>query len=126
MATISDAEGVKRDALPEIPIDSGQGAARAHRAGLPPVPLCGFVDARTAYLIYQLNSPEWHYLSPSLLHRAHLIEALMAIGVRELIFVHGCSGLLHRACDPTLVSQAWIRRPGLSAHLLTGASQRCR
>ena len=79
----------------------------------------GFVDARTAYLIYQVNNPEWHYLSPSLLHRAHMIEALMAIGVRELIFVHGCSGLLHRACDPILVSQAWIRRPGLSANLLT-------
>jgi hypothetical protein len=79
----------------------------------------GFLDARTAYLIYQLNNFEWRGLSPSLLHRSHLIEVLTAMEVRELIFVHGCSGVLHRACDPIPVSQAWIRRPGLSAQLLT-------
>lgn len=81
----------------------------------------GFLHGGTAYLIYQLNDSDWHGLSPSLLHRSHLIEALTNMGVRELIFVHGCSGVLHRACDPMPVDQAWIMRPGLSAQLLTQA-----
>jgi Acetyltransferase (GNAT) domain len=81
----------------------------------------GFLHERTAYLIYQLNDVEWHPLSPSLLHRAHLIEALIGLGTHELIFVHGCGGLLCHACHPMPVDQIWVMRPRLPARLLTRA-----
>jgi len=45
MATIPDVEGGEASALPELPIDSGQGAAWAHRARLSPVPLSGLHEA---------------------------------------------------------------------------------
>ncbi len=51
---------------------------------------CGyFGDPATAYLLYQLNNPDFHAVSPSLLLRAHLIEWLVDRGCNELIFVHG-------------------------------------
>jgi hypothetical protein len=81
----------------------------------------GFLHERTAYLVYQLNDAAWHPLSPSLLHRAHLIEALIGLGVHELIFVHGCGGLLCHACHPMPVDQIWVMRPRLPARLLTRA-----
>jgi len=81
----------------------------------------GFLHGRAAYLVYQLNDADWHLLSPSLLHRAHLVEALIALGVHELIFVHGCSGLLQHACRPVPVEHVWVRRPRPSARLLACA-----
>jgi hypothetical protein len=61
---------------------------------------CGFIDKQSAYLIYQLNSSKWSELGPSLMHRAYLIEALADLRCQELVFVHGCSGILTHACLP--------------------------
>lgn len=80
---------------------------------------CGFMHEKTAYLIYQLNDADWHSLSPSLLHRAHLIEVLTATGVRDLIFVHGCRGVLQHACHPMSIDQTWFMRSDQSSRLLT-------
>src|SRR6185437_14949788 len=45
MATLGPSAGDERDALPRMPIDSRQGAARAHRARLSSVPLPGLREA---------------------------------------------------------------------------------
>ncbi|GAC1478241.1 MAG: hypothetical protein NVS2B11_01680 [Acetobacteraceae bacterium] len=61
--------------------------------------VCGyFGDPAVAYLLYQLNDPAANHLSPSLLHRSFLIEWLVQLSCPELVFVHGCSGILFHAC----------------------------
>ncbi len=60
---------------------------------------CGYLgEPASAYLLYQLNNPAFNALSPSLLHRAYLIEWLIGRGCEELVFVHGCTGVLRNAC----------------------------
>lgn len=72
---------------------------------------CGyFGDASSAYLLYQLNNPAFHALSPSLLNRAYLIEWLVGQGCRELLFVFGCSGVLHNACVPQPLEEVLLMR----------------
>jgi hypothetical protein len=70
----------------------------------------GVLDEHGAILIYQLNDSAAHDLSPSLLHRAHLIEWLIGEGAKELIFVGGCKGILEHACTPMGVEQKWVTR----------------
>jgi hypothetical protein len=69
---------------------------------------CGFIEDSSAYIVYQLNDREWNHSSPSLTHRAFLLEALIHRGCRELIFVHGCSGLLYHACQPLIVDHYFL------------------
>ena len=75
---------------------------------------CGYLgyqgDSATAYLLYQLNNPAFHALSPSLLHRAHLIEWLIGRGCEELVFVHGCTGVLQHACVRQPLQEVFLLR----------------
>jgi hypothetical protein len=93
------------------------------------ISLCrGFVWGKSAVIVYQLNSRDHYEKSPSLLHRAYLIEHLIGQGVREMIFTDGCEGLLKNAClenrglsalvvplSPVSLFKAWcfmVARPG--------------
>jgi hypothetical protein len=60
----------------------------------------GFIAGETGFLVYQFNHVDHRQASLSLTNRSHLSEALIAQGVRELIFPNGCSGLLRQACAP--------------------------
>jgi hypothetical protein len=63
------------------------------------ISLCrGFIWGGSAVIPYQLNSRDHYDVSPSLIHRCHLIERLIPMGVREIIFTDGCEGLLRNAC----------------------------
>jgi hypothetical protein len=63
------------------------------------ISLCrGFIWGKSAVIVYQLNNRDHYEKSPSLLHRAYLIEHLIRQGVREMIFTDGCEGLLKNAC----------------------------
>jgi uncharacterized protein (DUF433 family) len=79
---------------------------------------CGFVGAPGVFhLVYQLNDPDWNRIGPSLLHRAFLIRLLVARGFHELLFVHGCSGILRHACDPVPIQQILVARRTVRAKL---------
>ncbi len=73
-------------------------AALEGRDGRPASIAAGFITGDSAYLVYQLNDAAHGKLSLSLVLRGYLIEALLELGVRELIFPNGCSGLLQAAC----------------------------
>ena len=54
------------------------------------ISLCrGFVQGRTAYLVYQMNDPADSKVSLGLFHNFKLIDELIARGATELIFVTG-------------------------------------
>ena len=72
---------------------------------------CGFLGQDAGYLLHQLNDRVMHRVGPSLMHRAFLIEALIERACRELIFVHGCSGILRHACVPMVADHCWVMRP---------------
>jgi hypothetical protein len=58
------------------------------------ISLCrGFIQGRTAYLVYQMNDPARSKISLGLFHNFKLIEELMALGATELIFVMGAHQL---------------------------------
>jgi hypothetical protein len=78
---------------------------------------CGFVDGVSAYLLYQLNDREWSRVGPSLMHRAYLLEALIQRGCREVIYVHGCSGILRHACAPMVLDRYFLMRRSPAARL---------
>ena len=86
---------------------------------------CGFVDGTTAYLVYQLNDRSWSRVGPSLMHRGFLLEALVARGCSELVFVHGCSGTLRHSCPPVASDHYWVMR-SRSGRLATEALARLR
>lgn len=72
---------------------------------------CGYLgNPGTAYLLYQLNNPDFHSVSPSLLLRAHLIEWLIDQDCDELVFVHGCTGVLYHACVRQALEEVLIMR----------------
>jgi hypothetical protein len=77
---------------------------------------CGYIDRQTAYLVYQLNDSEWSALGPSLMNRAFLMEALINLGCREIVFVHGCSGILMHACIPMTLDRYVVVRDSALAH----------
>ena len=81
---------------------------------------CGFLDDKVAYVVYQLNSCKWAELSPSLMHRGYLIEALIGLGCREVVFIHGCSGVLRHACLPIVLDRYLVVR-NTAAALATAA-----
>ena len=81
----------------------------------------GFLEARRAYIAYQLNDSRLRDLSPSLLHRGYLIEALIGAGVEDLVFISGCNGVLVHACNPTTVEDAYLMHPSVSSLARTAA-----
>lgn len=81
----------------------------------------GLMRENVAYLIYQLNDGAWNQLSPSLLHRAHLIEHFTQNGITELVFVHGCVGTLRHSCRPIFADEVWLMNPRPGARLLSWA-----
>lgn len=79
---------------------------------------CGyFGQPATAYLLYQLNSAAYHKIGPSLLHRALLMRWLIQQKATELVFVHGCIGVLRHACVPQPLEVVWLIRKSLSAYV---------
>jgi hypothetical protein len=78
---------------------------------------CGyFGDPSVAYLLYQLNNSAFNAIGPSLLHRAFLIEWFVQLGCKELVFVHGCSGILHHACVRQPLEEVWLMRRSAAAY----------
>ncbi|GAC1339329.1 MAG: hypothetical protein NVSMB18_07320 [Acetobacteraceae bacterium] len=82
---------------------------------------CGFLDGSSAYLLYQLNNPEWNWIGPSLLHRSYLIEALIGRGCSELTFLHGCSGTLRHSCIPMKFARIVLMRRTATAFVSAAA-----
>ncbi len=78
---------------------------------------CGFLGQSTAYLVYQLNDSSRNDICPSLMHRAFLIEALVQQSFSELVFVHGCSGVLRHSCIPMVADHYWVMRRTPAARL---------
>jgi len=66
----------------------------------------GFIWETCAVVPYQLNDRDQSALNPSLLHRAYLAEWLIAKGVREIVFLDGCAGILRKAALPDIGSTA--------------------
>ena len=66
----------------------------------------GFIWETCAVVPYQLNDRDQSALNPSLLHRAYLAEWLIAKGVREIVFLDGCAGILRNAALPDIGSTA--------------------
>lgn len=82
---------------------------------------CGyFGDLSIAYLLYQLNDADFNPIGPSLMHRAFLLEWLTQLGYTEFVFVHGCSGILGKACFRQAMEEVWLMRRSLRGYI-TGA-----
>ena len=82
---------------------------------------CGYLGgSAAAFLLYQLNDPEWNPVSPSLLHRGLLMEQLIAAGCRELVFVHGCSGVLWHGCERQLLEEFMFTRRSATGYAMAG------
>lgn len=80
------------------------------------ISLCrGFIWESCAVVCYQLNDRDHFDKNPSLLHRAHLMEWLIGRGVREVIFLDGCAGLLRNAALPDAGSAAVTVRASAAA-----------
>lgn len=72
---------------------------------------CGYLGAPdAAYLLYQLNDSAHHAIGPALLHRALLLPWLIERRCAELVFVHGCIGVLNHSCIPQLLEEVWLMR----------------
>ena len=83
---------------------------------------CGYLgEPHTAYLLYQLNDPDWNAIGPSLLHRAYLMDWLVQTGCREFVIVHGCTGVLRHSCLPQALEQFWFMRRSAAAYVSAGA-----
>ena len=72
---------------------------------------CGYFAAPdAAYLLFQLNDAAHHSIGPALLHRALLLPWLVEQRRAELVFVHGCIGVLSHSCVPQLLEEVWLMR----------------
>jgi len=94
------------------------------------ISLCrGFVQGRTAYLVYQMNDPVIPGISLAAFHDFKLIEELIARGAAELIFVMG-SHQFKTACQVSSRDELITIRPsprGLAvAFMLAVALRRTR
>lgn len=82
---------------------------------------CGyFGEAAVAYMLYQLNDPAHNAIGPSLLHRGFLLEWLIGRGCDELVFVHGCGGILQHACLRQPLEEVWMMRRTMPAYVGAG------
>lgn len=70
----------------------------------------GFIEGDLALMIYQLNNRTFRNLSPSLMLRSFLVQALIERDVRYLAFVGGCEGLLYYQCPAVPAAEALIMR----------------
>jgi hypothetical protein len=70
----------------------------------------GFIEGDLALMAYQINDRIFRDLSPSLLLRSFLVQALIERGVRYLAFVGGCAGLLYHQCSPVAAAESLIVR----------------
>jgi hypothetical protein len=70
----------------------------------------GFIEGDTAFVLHQMNHGAHLDLEPSLTNRAFLIAHLIQTGVRDLVFIKGCRGILHHACVPESGEIAWVVR----------------
>jgi len=73
--------------------------------------LCrGFIQGKTAYLVYQMNDPSIPGISLAAFHDFKLIEQLIAQGASELIFVMGAHQF-KRACQVSSKDEVITIRP---------------
>ena len=70
----------------------------------------GFIEGDLALMIYQINNRIFRSLSPSLMLRSFLVQALIERGVRYLAFVGGCVGPLYYQCTDVPAAEALIMR----------------
>jgi hypothetical protein len=70
----------------------------------------GFIEGCTAFILFQMNHGDYLRHNPSLTNRAFLIEALIARGVRDLVFINGCRGVLEHACQTEYGLRVWAIR----------------
>jgi hypothetical protein len=70
----------------------------------------GFIEGDLALMIYQINNRIFRGLSPSLMLRSFLVQALIERGVRHLAFVGGCVGPLYHQCTDVPAAEALIMR----------------
>ena len=94
------------------------------------ISLCrGFIQSKTAYLVYQMNDPAIAGISLAVFHDFRLIEELIAHGATELIFVMG-SHQFKRVCEISSKDELITIRPsprGLAvAFMLAVALRRTR
>ncbi|MEJ0046452.1 MAG: hypothetical protein WDN04_10280 [Rhodospirillales bacterium] len=68
----------------------------------------GFIEGDTAFILYQMNNGDYLRHNPSLTNRAFLIEALIADGIRDLVFINGCRGVLQHACQTEHGAKIWV------------------
>jgi Acetyltransferase (GNAT) domain len=77
------------------------------------ISLCrGFIQGKTAYLVYQMNDPSIPGISLAAFHDFKLIEELIALGAAELIFVMG-SHQFKKACQVSTKDELITIRPSL-------------
>jgi hypothetical protein len=85
--------------------------SRVTDAGGGLISLCrGFIQGRTAYLVYQMNDPVVPGISLAAYHDFKLIEELIARGASELIFVMGAHQF-KRACQVSSKDELITIRP---------------
>lgn len=78
---------------------------------------CGYLGTpNAAYLLYQLNNSTYHPIGPALLHRSLLLPWLIGQGCKEIVFVHGCIGVLAHACLPQHLEEVWFMRRSIRAY----------
>ena len=104
--------------------------SRINAADGAPISLCrGFIQGRTAYLVYQMNDPCIPGISLAAYHDYRLVEALIGHGAYELIFVMGAHQF-KSACRVSSKHELITIRPSLRglavAFLLAVALRRTR
>jgi hypothetical protein len=91
------------------------------------ISLCrGFVQGKTAYLVYQMNDPAIPGINLATFHEFRLIEELIARGATELIFVMG-SHPFKTACQVSSKEELITIRPsprGLAVALMLAVTLR--
>lgn len=70
----------------------------------------GFIEGDLALMTYQINIRSSNRLSPSLMLRSFLVQALIERGVRHLAFVGGCGGLLYHQCTVVPAAEVLVAR----------------
>jgi hypothetical protein len=70
----------------------------------------GFIEGDLALMTYQINIRSSRTLSPSLMLRSFLVQALIERGVRNLAFVGGCAGLLYHQCTAVPAGEVLLVR----------------
>jgi len=76
--------------------------------------LAGWLERGRAFVFLQVNSDRRHArYSPSSVLRSHLIEALIAKGVKELVFWGGMEGPLRRHSVPVANVYVYLDKPDL-------------